>query len=117
MLNFRMSDAVSIHLIYICLPYALFPIESTSKYLLVVVCVCKKKLNLNCKCFFTIRNFKTRLKMIYYLGKSRENIFSVNDFQRTIFGSVSGNCLKDLVESYIESKNVCKVKLSIRLFM
>ena len=33
MLNFRMSDAVSLHLISICLRYALFPVQSNSKYL------------------------------------------------------------------------------------
>ena len=37
MLNLRMSDAVSLHLIFICLPYALFPVQSTSKFLLVFV--------------------------------------------------------------------------------
>ena len=35
MLNFRMSDAISLHLIFICLPYALFPVQSNSIYLLV----------------------------------------------------------------------------------
>ena len=28
MLNFRMSGAVSLHLIFICLRYALFPVQS-----------------------------------------------------------------------------------------
>ena len=32
---------------------------------------CKTKLNLNCKCCFAIRKSKTRLKMTYYLGKSK----------------------------------------------
>ena len=35
MLKLRMSDTVSLYLIFICLPYALFPVQSTSKYLLV----------------------------------------------------------------------------------
>ena len=35
MLNLRMSGAVSLHLIFICLRYALFPIQSNSRYLLV----------------------------------------------------------------------------------
>ena len=34
-LNLRMSDAVSLHLIFICLPYALFLVQSNSRYLLV----------------------------------------------------------------------------------
>ena len=35
MLNFRMSDAISLHLIFIYLRYALFPVQSNSIYLLV----------------------------------------------------------------------------------
>ena len=43
------------------------------------------------------------------------NICNVSDFQRTIFELVSG--WKDLVGNNIESKNVCKAKLSNKLFM
>ena len=35
MLNLRMSDAISLHLIFICLPYALFLVQSNSRYFLV----------------------------------------------------------------------------------
>ena len=31
MLNLMMSDTVSLYLIFICLPYALFPVQSTYK--------------------------------------------------------------------------------------
>ena len=34
-LSLRMSDAVSLHLIFICLRYTLFPVQSNSRYLLV----------------------------------------------------------------------------------
>ena len=35
MLNLRMSDAISLHLIFICLPYALFLVQNNSRYFLV----------------------------------------------------------------------------------
>ena len=34
-LNLRMSDAFSLHLIFICLPYALFLVQRNLRYLLV----------------------------------------------------------------------------------
>ena len=112
MLNLKMSDAVSLLLICLSLSYTSFPVQSTSKYLLLVVCVCKPKLNLNCKYYFTIRKFKTQVKMTYYLGKSAENICNVSDFRIAIFESVSGSFMKDLIGNYIGSKNVCKVTFS-----
>ena len=43
MLNLMMSDTVSLYLIFICLPYALFPIHP--EYFEIFACVCKTKLN------------------------------------------------------------------------
>ena len=113
-LNLKMSGAVSLHLLFIFLPYALFPIQTASEYLLLIVCVWKTKLNLNCKFCFAIRKFKTRLKW-HDLGKSTKHICNFSDFWRTIFQLVS--CWKDLVWNYIESKNVCNVKLLNKLLM
>ena len=71
----KMSDAVSLHLIFIFLPYALFPVQSNLRYLLVlakqswIIDVILRRnivppwLNLNSKCCFSISKFKTQLKM------------------------------------------------------
>ena len=85
---------------------------------------CKTKSNL-LQLLFAVRKFKIRLKMMYYLGKSTGSVCSVSDFRKTIFESFSGtsleptlnHLLKDLARTYIESKNVCKVKLLNILFM
>ena len=46
------------------------------------------------------------------LNLSLENICNVNGFQSAIFKLLPGSCFKDLIGNYIESKNVCKVKLN-----
>ena len=38
MLNLKMNDPVSLHVIFICLRYALFPVQ-------IFACACKTKLN------------------------------------------------------------------------
>ena len=116
MLNVRMSDTSRYISYTFVTSYASCPVQLTSKYLLVVVFVAKQS-RICCNCCFAIKKFKIRLKMTYYLGKSTGSICNVSDFGRTIFESVSGSCLKDLAGNYIESKNVCKVKLSHILFM
>ena len=90
--------------------YASCPVQSTSKYLLkllnkvefVAIAVCYEEVQ------YKIKNND---------GKSVRGICNVSDFRRTIFKSVSWSCLKNLAGNHIESKNVCKVKLSNILFM
>ena len=91
MLNLRMSDAVSLHLIFIFLPYALFTVQSTVLYLPFEL-FASGSLYLQNKVEF-------ELQMLLCYQDVGINFWEL--FQKTMF----------------ESKNVCKVKLSSKLFM